>query len=118
MSTDPKAGPTTLKTGLPAEQHNGLFGAEHKIMHLGVTGRFTATVTFEVADIVTSEAKDTTRPVVELVAIEPHWAAEDIDAAKVLQESAYKARTGANQLDFDSIGVKPEPEKKSKVVEK
>ncbi len=105
--TDTKPAPTSLKQGMPPEQHNGLFGAENKIMHLGVTGRLTAVVTLEVADIITSEADETTRPVVKLIAIEPVWGDDEIAAAKGAQEDAYKARTGANQLDFDKIGAEP-----------
>lgn len=112
--TTTKPAPTSLKAGMPPEQHNGMFGAEDKIMALGVTGRFTAVVTFEVADIITSEHDATRRPIVQHIAIEPVWDEADITAAKGAQESAYKERTGANQLDFDAIGAEQPAEKKKK----
>lgn len=98
---DEKKAPTSLKRGMPPEQANGMFGAEERIMLLGVKGRFTSVTTFEVADIIHSEADGTRRPLVELVHIEPIWSAEGIEDARRLQEAQYKERTGANQLNFD-----------------
>lgn len=106
---DEKKAPTSLKRGMPPEQANGMFGAEERIMLLGVKGRFTAVTTFEVADVIHSEADGTRRPLVELVHIEPIWSAEGIADAQRVQEEQYKERTGANQLNFDGI-AEPDPE--------
>lgn len=103
--TEEKKAPTSLKRGMPPEQANGLFGAEDRIMALGVKGRLTAVVTIEVADVVHSDADGTARPVVEFVHIEPMWSAEAQEQAKKAQESEYKERTGANQLNFDGVGT-------------
>lgn len=107
MATEEKKAPTSLKRGMPPEQANGLFGAEERIMLAGVKSRFQAVVTFEVADVVHSEADGTRRPVVELAHIEPIWDAAGIEAVKASQESSYKERTGANQLNFDGIADEP-----------
>lgn len=102
---DEKSKPTTLKSGMPPEQNNGLFGDlnQERIMALGVKGRFAAVVLFDVADIIHSEASDSTRPVVEFAAIEPIWSEEGKAAATKVRDDAYKARTGADQLDLDDI---------------
>ena len=105
MSEDEKKAPTTLKRGMPAEQNNGLFGAEDRIMGLGVDGRFTAVVEFEVADIVHSEADGTKRPVVEFVHIEPVWSAEGAAIAAEVRENARAVRAGETQLDFGDLDV-------------
>jgi len=101
--TDIKAAPTSLKRGMPPEQNNGLFGAEERLMALGVKGRFVAVVECEIADIITSAAEGTERPVVEFIHIEPLWAAEEIAAATEARQTANHSRTGANQLNFDNI---------------
>jgi hypothetical protein len=101
--TDIKAAPTSLKRGMPPEQNNGLFGAEERLMALGVKGRFVAVVEGEIADIITSAADGTERPVVEFIHIEPLWAAEEIAAATEARQTANHSRTGANQLNFDNI---------------
>lgn len=102
--TDEKKAPTTLKAGMPPEQNNGLFGGEERIMALGVSGRFTAVVELEVADIVHSEADETRRPVVKLIHVEPLWAAEEIAQAAAARQAANHSRTGADQLNFDGLG--------------
>src|SRR4051812_34686489 len=104
---DEKSKPTTLKGGMPPEQNNGLFGDsnQERIMALGVKGRFAAVVLFDVADIIHSEASDSTRPVVEFAAIEPIWSEEGKAAATKVRDDAYKARTGADQLDLDDIAA-------------
>jgi hypothetical protein len=104
MATETKKAPVTLKQGMPPEQSNGMYGAEDQIMSLGVRGRFTAVVTFEVNDIVHSEKDAKTRPVVELVHVEPIWSAKGLESARGAQEEQYKVRTGANQLNFDGLG--------------
>lgn len=100
---DEKSKPTTLKQGMPPEQNNGVFGigAQERIMGLGVKGRFSAIVLFDVADIIHSEAEDSTRPVIEFAAIEPLWSAEGIAGAEKLRKDAYNVRAGADQLDLD-----------------
>lgn len=103
MSEEKKA-PVTLKRGMPAEQNNGLFGAEDRIMGLGVDGRFAAVVEFEVADIVHSEADGTRRPVVQFVHIEPIWADELATQVAEARESARAVRAGETQLDFGGLG--------------
>lgn len=102
---DEKKAPTTLKRGMPPEQANGLFGAEDRIMGLGVNGRFTMVVTGEVADIVHSDADGTARPVIEFAHIEPIWDIDGITATRAAQETSYKERTGANQLNFDGLAT-------------
>lgn len=102
MSEEKKA-PTSLKRGLPAEANNGLFGAEDRIMGLGVDGRFTAVVTFEVADIVHSEADSTRRPVLEMVHIEPVWDSEDLESLDDIRDTARAHRVGATQLEFPAV---------------
>jgi hypothetical protein len=93
---------------MPAENFNGLFGDEavEAIMALGVTGRFTAVVEYEVADIIHSEAGQTVRPVVKQIAIEPVWEDAEVEKAKAVHEVAYKERTGKNQLDWSKLGEK------------
>jgi|GEM_PF-1778439 len=105
--TDIKTAPTSLKRGMPPEQNNGLFGAEERLMALGVKGRFVAIVEGEIADIITSAADGTERPVVEFIHIEPLWSAEEIVAATGARQSANHTRTGANQLNFDGIVNEP-----------
>jgi hypothetical protein len=109
--TDYKDAPTVLKRGMPPEQRNGLFGngAPGRLIGMGVGERFSAVVTYEVADIRSSEAEETQYPLVEAVHIEPIWTAEGIEAVRGAQEDAFKFRTGANQLNFDGIGD-PSPE--------
>jgi hypothetical protein len=101
--TEIKAAPTSLKRGMPPEQNNGLFGAEERLMALGVKGRFVAIVEGEIADIITSAADGTERPVVEFIHIEPLWSAEEIAAATEARQTANHTRTGANQLNFDNL---------------
>ncbi len=102
---DEKTGTTSLKRGMPPEQTNGLFGAEDRIMGLGVKGRFTMVVTGEVADIIHSDADGTARPVIEFAHIEPIWDVEGQTAARGAQEASYKDRTGANQLNFEGLAT-------------
>lgn len=103
--------PTSLKRGLPPEQNCGLFGAEDKIMALGVDGRFEAVVVLEVADIVHSEADGTRRPVVEFVHIEPIWDPAEIEAVTDVRETARAIRAGETQLSFDGLdGETPDPD--------
>jgi hypothetical protein len=101
--TEIKSAPTSLKRGMPPEQNNGLFGAEETLMALGVKGRFVAIVECEIADIITSAAEGTERPVVEFIHIEPLWAADEIAAATAARQTANHTRTGANQLNFDNL---------------
>jgi hypothetical protein len=103
-----KTDPVVLQRGLPPEQRNGMYNDETRLIALGVGERFTAVVTFEVADIRSSEKEQTHWPVVALAHIEPIWDAEGIAATRAAQESAYKARTGANQLNFDGIVNEPD----------
>lgn len=101
--TDEKKAPTSLRRGMPPEQTNGLFGAEDRIMGLGVKGRMTAVVTVEVFDIVHSDADGSARPIVEIVHIEPVWDSTAAATAQEVQAEAYKERTGANQLNFEQM---------------
>lgn len=105
--TEHKTDPVVLSRGLPPEQRNGMYGDEARLIALGVGERFTAVVTFEVADIRSSEKEATDWPVVSLAHIEPIWTAEGIEAARGAQEVAYKERTGANQLNFEGIVDEP-----------
>lgn len=95
--------PTSLKRGMPQAQHNGLYGSEDRLMQLGVKGRTTAIVTFEVADIKSSEAEHSRFPLVEMVHIEPITGVSDLETLQGIQEEAYKSRTGADQLNFDGL---------------
>jgi hypothetical protein len=108
--TEYKTDPTVLKRGMPPEQRNGLYGTtSDRLVALGVGERISAVVTFQVADIRSSEADATQYPLVEMVHIEPIWTAEGIEAVRGAQEAEYRERTGANQLNFDGIGD-PAPE--------
>lgn len=102
-----KNDPVVLQRGLPPEQRNGMYGDETRLIALGVGERFTAVVTFEVADIRSSEKEGTQWPVVSLAHIEPIWDAAGIEAVRAAQEAQYKERTGANQLNFDGIVDEP-----------
>jgi hypothetical protein len=102
-----KTDPVVLQRGLPPEQRNGMYGDETRLIALGVGERFTAVVTFEVADIRSSEKEQTHWPVVALAHIEPIWDAEGLAAVRAAQEAQYKTRTGANQLNFDGIVDEP-----------
>jgi hypothetical protein len=103
-----KTDPVVLQRGLPPEQRNGMYGDETRLISLGVGARFTAVVTLEVADIRSSEKEQTHWPVIALAHIEPIWDAAGIEATRAAQETSYKERTGANQLNFDGIVNEPD----------
>jgi hypothetical protein len=105
---DEKKAAVSLKRGMPAEQNNGMYGAEETLMALGVKGRFTGIVEVEISDIVHSEADGTRRPVVEFVHIEPLWEKDARETASGLRQAANTKRTGADQLNFDGIEDEPE----------
>jgi hypothetical protein len=117
MAEEEKKAPTSLKRGMPAEQNNGLFGAEDRIMALGVDGRFTAVVVFDVADIIHSEADGTRRPLVEFVHIEPIWDEADRESADDIRDTARAIRAGETQLAFPDPEAPAEPSAASPAVE-
>jgi len=114
VMTDYKDAPTVLKRGMPPEQRNGLYGngAPGRLINMGVGERFTAVVTYEVADIRSSEAEETQYPLVEAIHIEPVWDTERVAVVRQAQLDEYNQRTGQNQLNFDAIG-EPAPQKPS-----
>jgi len=95
--------PTTFARGVPKEQNNGFYGIEEKLLALPIGTQITAVVTFSLKDDITKKGEGVRYPVIDEVHIEPLWDDEEIAAAKVVQESAYKERTGANQLDFSGV---------------
>lgn len=99
-----KKAPLAMKRGLPPEQSNGLYGAEDRMMALGVNGRVTVIATLDIADIRHSDLEATRWPLIEWAQIEPLWSKTQIDAARAIHEEAYKERTGANALNFDGLG--------------
>lgn len=88
-----------IQPARPKDQHNGLENLEHDLLEEpGQT--VTAIVTYGVAKIVDDLKKDEQYPVLYVKHIEPILGA-DRDAAEALQQVAYRARTGEDQLDLD-----------------
>lgn len=92
--------PVALKRGMPAEQHNGLYGLEQTLMD-APTQQVTAVVTFALDDITHKELAGERQPVIKFVHIEPLLDDTAIAAAAALRDAAYKERTGQDQLDID-----------------
>lgn len=99
--------PTTFARGVPKEEHNGFYGIEERLLDLDIDTQITAVVTFRVQDDITKRGAEIRCPVIAIDHIEPLWSEEEIESAKAAQESAYKERTGENQLDFSDLNVVP-----------
>ena len=91
-----------IQPAKPKDEHNGLADLEEEL--LGHPEReVVAIVTYGVAKIVDDKKKAETYPVVYVKHIEPVMGEESASAARDLQVAAYKARTGADELDFDGL---------------
>lgn len=88
-----------IQPARPKDQHNGLEALEDDLLD-DQQQTVTAIVTYAVAKIVDDLKKDERYPVVYVKHIEPIVGA-DREAAEALQQAAYKARTGEDQLDLD-----------------
>lgn len=94
--------PTTFKNGVPKAERNGMFGAEEQLIELARSGRqIVAVVTYAVPKVMHDEVADERYPVAEITHIEPLFDEELAATAFKLREQAYKARTGADALEFD-----------------
>ena len=96
--TDYETAPVTLQNGMPPKERNGLYGAEDRLIELGVAKRFFAVVELEVADIRASEAKGSHYPLVKLHHIEPVW--DEFDAAG-LAKTMKDAKEARGDVELD-----------------
>lgn len=88
-----------IQPARPKDQHNGLEALEHELLEEpGQT--VTAIVTYAVAKVVDDLKKDEQYPVLYAKHIEPILG-DEREQAEALQQAAYKARTGQDQLDLD-----------------
>jgi hypothetical protein len=101
MSHQIEIKPTTFARGVPKEEHNGFYGIEEKLLALPIDRQITAVVTFRFEDDITKKGKGVRYPVIAIDHIEPIWDEAEIETAKEVQQTAYKERTGANQLDLN-----------------
>ena len=88
-----------IQPARPKNQHNGLENLEHDLLD-DHQQTVTAIVTYAVAKVVDDLKKEERYPVLYVKHIEPILGS-DREAAEALQQSAYKARTGEDQLDLD-----------------
>lgn len=84
--TDYKTDPVTLQNGMPPKERNGLYGAEDRLIGLGV------------ANIRASEAKGAHYPLVKLHHIEPVW--DEFDAAG-LAKTLKDAKEARGDVELD-----------------
>jgi len=99
--------PVAFKRGFPQEQKNGLYGMEEQLLSNPQEPVF-AVVTLRVDEIVDKELAGERYPIVVFDHVEPMRSEAEEDRARALQEAAYKARTGANELSFDFDESAPE----------
>ncbi|MGF3055647.1 hypothetical protein [Microbacterium sp. YY-01] len=96
--------PASFKNGVPKAERNGMFGNESQLIELArASKRVTAIVTYSVPSVVHDEIADERRPVLAIEHIEPLFNAERASAAEDLRDAEFKARTGADALDLDSL---------------
>jgi hypothetical protein len=97
--------PTAFARGVPKEQNNGFFGVEEQLLAMPIGTQVTAVVTFSLEDDITKLGHGVRYPVIAMDHIEPLWDEALVAAARESQATAYKKRTGANELDFSTIGA-------------
>ncbi len=92
--------PTAFKRGFPAEQSNGLYGVEDRLIAMPEGETIIVIATLSVDEVMEKRHAGEEWPVVAFKHLEPLWDQKSIDAAVKLRDAAYKKRTGENALDF------------------
>lgn len=92
--------PTAFKRGFPAEQSNGLYGVEERLIGMPEGEQIIVIATLTVDEVMEKRHAGEEWPVVVFKHLEPLWDAKAAEAAIKLRDAAYKKRTGENTIDF------------------
>lgn len=91
-----------IQPAKPKDQHNGLADIEARLL-AEPSLEVTAVVTYAVAKVVDDKKKDEVYPVVYAKHIEPILDESARSEAADIQLTAYRTRTGEEELDFSDI---------------
>lgn len=92
--------PTAFSKAMPAEQANGLYGVEERLIEMAPGEQIVTVTTWTVEEVMEKRRAGHEWPVVKPAHVEPLWDEAAQEAALKLRNAAYKKRTGQDALDI------------------